>query len=357
VRVVVHAGLHKSGTTTTQTLWREGYRDSTEVVYPRRGGGAPGHHYLVRGLLSAFTEQTDPDLVRAGTRWALAGRRTPRLARALAEAEASGARAFVLSAEVLDRVRPRDVEVLREAFRGHRVEWLLTATAPAHRWSAGWTTLVKHGLGDYPAEAGHTLLRFAALSPGRLEELAGLFAQVSDAPPEAPRLVVRLVRSTPPEPDLPASLSASMGLPPPATMTAGVANASLGRSAEILCRLNRADRTLGLDAAGRAALNGLTDVVWRESAEAAARFAIAPEVERAAQEEHRWLSSPPPGVEVHDPHELLRTWTRLDLPQWYVDLTRLESLHPDLGDRDAETPQGEARWRERQRQAALAAHR
>ena len=66
VRIILHAGLHKSGTTSLQVSWNAAYADHPDVWYPRRGGGRPpGHHDLVRPLLRAFGEDGAPDLVAA----------------------------------------------------------------------------------------------------------------------------------------------------------------------------------------------------------------------------------------------------------------------------------------------------
>ena len=92
-------------------------------------------------------------------------------------------------------------------WRDERVTLVLTATAPMHRWCSGWQTLVKHGLAQYPADAARHIVEFAALRAGRLAELVDLIPASS--------CIVRLVRNSPPEPDLAADLAAAVGLPEP----------------------------------------------------------------------------------------------------------------------------------------------
>ena len=65
MQVIVHAGLHKSGTTSLQEAWRRAYADHPAVWYPPPPPGPPGHHRLFRPLLRAFTDGLAPDLLGA----------------------------------------------------------------------------------------------------------------------------------------------------------------------------------------------------------------------------------------------------------------------------------------------------
>ena len=85
-----------------------------------------------------------------------------------------GSGRLLLSSEDLDRARAEDRAGLRSALGDHEVTLVLTATRPVHRWCSGWQTLVRHGLAEYPADATRHVLDFAALRPGRLEELTKL---------------------------------------------------------------------------------------------------------------------------------------------------------------------------------------
>ena len=76
VRIILHAGLHKSGTTSVQAGWSSAYADHPDVVYPG-GDGPPGHHDLFRPLLVAFSEGRAADLAGARARYALRGARGP----------------------------------------------------------------------------------------------------------------------------------------------------------------------------------------------------------------------------------------------------------------------------------------
>lgn len=343
MRIVVHAGLHKSGTTTVQSRWKaayDGVGPSAGVRYPRRGNdGPPGHHYLTRSLQVAFTEQRDPDLVLASTKHALRGGHVPSLANVVRRAAEDDVETLVISTEDLDRSRPEDAARIAEAWQGHEVHLLLTVTSPVHRWCSGWQELVKHGLADYPCDAVPQVLRFAAL--GRLPEIVETLSPA--------RTVVRLVRTSPVESLLPEDLATLMGLPAPRPVAgvAGVAaNASLGRDAEIVLRLNRAGLGVGTDREGREHLRRIRAAgVTYVEVDAADRYAVPTELADLAAAEASWLA----GMGAVDPHVLLADWIDLEPPEWYAALASYSAVL-DLPDEPVVV--GEAAWRERQRRAA-----
>jgi hypothetical protein len=345
VRIILHAGLHKSGTTSLQASWNAAYADHRDVWYPRRGdGGPPGHHDLVRPLLTAFTEGRDVDLVAAGVAWSLRPKRGESLDDVIAAARERGAGTLLLSSEDLDRARQSDRETLDKVLGGEDVTLLLTATRPAHRWCSGWQTLVKHGLAQYPRDAEPLLLDFAALRPGRLSELLDLVP--------AARRVVRLVRSSPPEPDLAADVAEALGLPDH-ELAAGrpLQNTSLGTDTEVVLRINRADLALGTSRDGKRLLAELRGdgFSYREDPGLAERYALTDAHADGAAAEALWLASPGAGIEVLDPHGLLTDWADPTVPEWYAEISRREAVVPALEPREDRETQ---LWRVRQERAA-----
>jgi hypothetical protein len=341
VRIVLHAGLHKSGTTSIQGAWKRAYGRPSEVWYPPPPPGPPGHHRLTRPLVRAFVDGLAPDLAGASIAYAArdrAGRQS--LADVVADAESRGVSTLLLSSELLDRTRPEDTAGLAAAFGGRDVTLVLTATRPVHRWCSGWQTLVKHGLAEYPADAAHHVLDFAALNPGRLRELTEILP--------ATRTVVRLVRLSPPEPSLAADLAAALGLPPGATMPeAEVLNTSLGVDTEVVVRMNRADLALGADRAGLALLDRLRGggFAYRDAPELAARYVLPDAVLEAAHDEQAWLG----GLPALDPHGVLGSWTDPTVPGWYETISRREAVVPELDDAE---DQPTLLWRARQERSA-----
>ncbi len=341
MQVIVHAGLHKSGTTSLQESWRRAYADHPAVWYPPPPPGPPGHHRLFRPLLRAFTDGLAPDLLGASIAFQGRGGGRQTLADVLAEARRNEVGTLVLSSEDLDRAHEEDRAALERVLGDERVTLVLTATAPIHRWCSGWQTLVKHGLAQYPADAARHVVEFAALRPGRLAELTQLIP--------ASERVVRLVRNSPPEPDLAADLATALGLPDAGRAVAmPVQNASLATDTEVVLRINRADLALGTDRVGRDLLERLRGdgFAYREAPGLEERYAVPDEVLKAAAVEAAWLG----GLDsLLDPHGLLATWTDPALPEWYRTISRREAVVPELeGAEDRETQL----WRARQERGA-----
>jgi hypothetical protein len=166
--------------------------------------------------------------------------------------------------------------------------------------------------------------------------------------------VVRLVRNSPPEPDLAADLSAALGLPDAERAVAlPVRNASLGTDTEVVLRINRADLALGTDRRGKQLLDRLRSdgFAYRDDPGLEQRYAVPDVVGEAARAEAAWLAGldGTQGTRLLDPHRLLETWTDPALPDWYRTISRREAVVPELeGAEDRETQL----WRARQQRAA-----
>ncbi len=353
MRIVLHAGLHKSGTTSIQGSWLGAYADHPDAWYPAPPPGPPGHHRLFRPLVGEFVDGAAPDLAGAAIAFHARGRVRQSLVDVIATARQRQVGTLVLSSEILDRIRESDRAGLAAALGDEDVTVVLTATRPVHRWCSGWQTLVKHGLAEYPADAARHVVRFAALERGRLAELADLLP--------ARRVVVRLVRNSPPEPDLGVDLAVALGLPdaPPRADTRPVLNPSLGTDTEVMLRVNRADLALGADREGLDLLQRLrgSGFTYRDAPQLAERYAVPDAVLEAAEVEQAWLSglSGPEGgrCTLLDPHGVLSTWTDPALPEWYATVSSREAVVPELdaaavraGDRETQL------WRARQERAA-----
>ncbi len=358
MRIVLHAGLHKSGTTSIQGGWKHAYGEHREVWYPPPPPGPPGHHRLVRPMLRGFVDGLSPDLVRASVAFHEQTHKRQTLAGVVAEAEQRGVPTLLLSSEDLDRAREEDRPGLRRALGDHEVTVVLTATRPVHRWCAGWQTLVRHGLAEYPADAARHVIDFAALRPGRLQELAALVPGAA--------CVIRLVRHSPVEPDLAADLATALGFPDAERAAAQpVLNPSLGTDTEVVLRINRADLALGTDRQGKEVLSRLRGdgFVYREAPELADRYAIPPQVLDHAAGEQAWLrdtARAADGPTILDPYGVLDTWTDPGVSEWYDVVSRREAVLPELDDEaaDRETQLWKARqqrfayWKRLQQLAA-----
>lgn len=344
VRIVLHAGLHKSATTFTQSFWGQVYNEPGETWYPVRDGHRPsGHQYLFRPLLRAFTACDDADLVLAS----MTARPEPEtLADVVARAEREGVETLLLSCEDVDRVQRADLPGLLGALGRHDVTLLLTVTRPVHRWCANWQTMVRRGLAENPRGAARQIERIAALTPGRLEELARWIP--------AARRVVRIVETDPPEPDLPRDLARVLGLPDIGEQPAALSrNVSLGVDIEVLRRINAADQGIGTFRGGAERLSVLRGdgFAYRDVEGLEPEFVVSETCWEAARVEQDFLARPLADleVEVHDPHDLLARWLDPEPPTWYSRISRQEAVVPAL---DVLPAVGEQLWRIRQERAA-----
>lgn len=304
MRVVLHAGLHKSGTTSVQAAFRAGFPANGPVCYPAVDGAfRTGHARLVWPLMAATGTQaaahppdrTLADLVRA--------------------AAARGAEAFVLSSEELTRLGPADVDRLADALGGPADVALVTVTPPAHRWAAAWAEIAKGGYPGRPADALPHIAETMHLAEGALARYLALLP--------ARRRMVRIVRTDPPEPELPGAVAAALGLPLPARMYP-VINTSTGTRAELSRRLSVAGLPARPDPDGlHARALDLLSPAWRPRPgrrHDAAAWRPPAWLGAAAAVERDFLRVPQDGLAVEDPHGLLPGWADARPPAWMTAL-------------------------------------
>ncbi|WP_237447795.1 hypothetical protein [Nocardioides flavescens] len=203
---------------------------------------------------------------------------------------------------------------------------------------------MKHGLASYPAEVTELLADFAALNVGRLEELVRVLG--------APETLIRVVRTSPAEPDLAQSLASALGLPDLKALPPSLSNSSLGRDTEVLLRLNRCGRALGLDStsAGLLAAWGSAPRSYLERPELVSKYELPGSFDSAASQEAAWLRNAPEGVTVLDPTRALDGWGSRDVPEWYADASRREACVPERLEEESEAIQ---LWRARQQVQVL----
>ena len=345
MKVVLHAGLHKSGTTSVQGAWRAAFGELDTIWYPRPWAPLPGHHAQVWHLLDAYTETQAADLEWSHT---LTTRTQPPLSSFFERAREGGVETLLLSSEELDRMQPSDAPRFAELLDGHEVTLLLTVTRPLHRWSSGWQTLVKHGLAHYPGDAAAYILSYGCLEPNRLEELVGML--------DVDRRIVRVVRTSPPERALPRELLAAAGVDwPEGTVAPEVRNPSLGTDVEVLRRMNELDLGLGTkEPRARRRMEALVASATdqRSPAGLADRYRPPPELWVAAAAERDYLSTraEAAGVQVLDPHGELESWTEDQPSSWYRTIAERELVVPGLDEPTMSTD--ERLWRVRQQRSA-----
>lgn len=346
MRIVLHAGLHKSGSTSVQGGWHAAFSELGPVWYPKRPADRlPGHHGAVWPLLDAYNNVEPADLAWA---YYLRGPGGRDLGDYVRRAEEAGVEVLLISTEELDRLQASDIPRFREILDGHEVTFLLTVTRPLQRWSSGWQTMVKHGLGQYPRDAAHHITSYCSLDMGRVEELSQILG--------AERSLIRVVRTSPPEEDLPRQLVEAVGVTwPEDVVVPPIRNVSLGPDIEVLRRMNELDLYLGtVEKGGRKRLRQLMESSRGEVSVPglAERYAPPPEFWAAAEAEQQFLAegAAAVGVEVLDPHGQLETWTDKTPSAWYQRISERELDIPELG-APLEAP--DQLWRVRQERTSL----
>lgn len=346
MRIVLHAGLHKSGSTSVQGAWHAAFSEPGPVWYPRRPADRlPGHHAAVWPLLSAYNHVEAADLA-----WAhyLRGPGRGGLGDYVRRAEESGVEVLLISTEELDRLQAADVPGFREILGAHDVTFLLTVTRPLHRWASGWQTMVKHGLAQYPRDAAPHVMSYGCLGLGRVAELSQLLG--------AQRSLVRVVRTSPPEEDLPRQLVEAVGVAwPEDVVVPPIRNVSLGADVEVLRRMNELDLGLGtIEKGGRKRLRQLVESARGEVSVPglAERYAPPPEFWDAVEAERQFLAegAAAVGVEVLDPHGQLSTWADKTPSEWYQ---RISERELDIAELGAPREAHDQLWRVRQERTSL----
>lgn len=346
MRIVLHAGLHKSGSTSVQGGWHAAFSAPGPVWYPRRPAGRlPGHHAAIWPLLDAYNSVEPADLTWASLQ---RGPRRQTLRDYVRSAEEAGVEVLLISTEELDRLQASDLPRFREILAGHEVTFLLTVTRPLQRWCSGWQTMVKHGLAQYPRDAAAHITSYGSLGMGRVAELAQILG--------AERSLVRVVRTSPPEEDLPRQLLEAVGVAWPADVVVPpIRNVSLGADVEVLRRMNELDLSLGtMEKGDRKNLRRLIASAQGERSVPglAERYEPPPEFWAAAEAEQEFLaeSAAAVGVEVLDPHGQLASWTDKTPSQWYQQISEHELDIPELGE---PLEVEELLWRVRQQRSSL----
>lgn len=312
MEICVHAGLHKSGTTTVQHAFAAEFGAVGRVWYPVLGHPEIVNHApLVWPFLSALVADPHYDTV---VNQRLGGPAT--LQDAIEFAAEHGVEKLVISSESLDTLVDDDVAGLHEAFRGHPVRVLFTVTSPLHRWASIWQEFVRHGFGAAPAPAESLLVEASGL---RLDRLSGLIERFP-----ADRKHVRIVSRTSVDTTLTQSVADIFGLGQMRSGSSEPRNESLGDDSVLIAFLN-----------SRAMINGVLVAKDRSFVEEKKReigrrriddfsvedFAVPEVVSTVAEAEREYLAGAARtgAIILDDPADELARWAEVGLPTWYVE--------------------------------------
>ena len=236
MRVVLHIGLHKSGTSTVQQAWNNAFSRGKRVWYPWLPHG-PSHALVawwVRDKKGVPAKRSLLDI--------------------LGEADRRHTEVLLLSSEELHEATPEQCARMRSLLAHREVSLLITLTQPTYRWPSLWQEMVKHGWAAPQAKSISQVDEPGVMGAGRLEELVERWG-VEDA-------TICLVRQHPPEVRLVERVSDLMEVPMPSRLRRDMrpVNTSLGDAeTRMLCEINRlAPDTRGIESArGRAVVAAL----------------------------------------------------------------------------------------------------
>jgi len=320
MEICLHAGLHKSGTTTVQAAFASAFGERGRVWYPGMGHPAIVHHAsLVWPLVGATRTHPHFD---ATVNSRMGG--PPTFADAVRQAESAGVEKLVISCETFDQLRDDDVDALREACLGHPVRVVFTVTPPLHRWASLWQELVRHGLGAAPRPAEQILVETTLLRRGSLRGLIERFPAATKC--------VRLVSRSRVDESLVASVADLMDLDVELPPDPPALNESLGADAALIAHLNGVGKASGV----YSPKDRETVAKWR--AEAGGRrvddfserdFAIPDGVADAARDERDFLlaAAQRGSIVLGGAVDDLDRWDEVGLPAWYEEI-RADSTGP-----------------------------
>lgn len=310
MRIIVHAGLPKTGTTSLQRDWSSWFGAMGEIWYPEPADGKNGHHQLLGPLVRGHGASAEARI-----------RAQRDLPKVVELARASGVRTLLLSDEYLSAFTQGDAVAIEAALDGQPDVLLVTLTQPRLRAASNWQQTIR---GGYPAKVPRESR--LGYSPDRIAQLLSHFP--------ARHRTIRLVRNKPPEEDLAKSLAVALGIEASICGEPGAPlNVGQGTAGELLRRLNSLGVTKGLgDPVSRSRYEEMRRH-WRPepASEPNVDFELPTYLSDESRQEREWLEdlSVKPDVTMLDPHDLLAEWDRIEEPAWLSQL-REASWHPAL---------------------------
>ena len=130
MKIILHPGLHKTGTTSIQRFLRTAFsgEEPGRVWYPMTPIDSPGHATLPKALRKEETREEGLATLRSHVE----------------RASARGTQVLVLSAEDISRLKSPVLAQMRQCFGQHQLQLIVTLTSYKARAVSQWQEGVKH---------------------------------------------------------------------------------------------------------------------------------------------------------------------------------------------------------------------
>lgn len=157
MRVILHVGPHKTGTTSVQSFLSSSVgsrRPAATVWYPLPKENGPGHAALAWETLGLYGVKP-----------------TDELHKLLQRARDSDVERLILSAEDFSRAYFKGIERLRAVLAGRALHLVVSLSAPSWRAISIWQEMVKHGARMHLTTRPDAILKSPGLQPDLLSVL------------------------------------------------------------------------------------------------------------------------------------------------------------------------------------------
>ena len=155
MRIKLHVGPHKTGTTSIQRYLLDNYgaiNPHAELWYPAPNVDGPGHARLAYGLLKGSMELAD--IVK------MAG--------------SADVRCLILSSEEFSLIDEKAARCFVEAVGSYQVDLIVTLSSVLRRIASMWQERIKHGFYDKLGESLDRILERPGLNPNFVSHLSEL---------------------------------------------------------------------------------------------------------------------------------------------------------------------------------------
>lgn len=319
MKIIIHAGLHKSGTTYVQNTWRNWFHEDNFTYYPDFSNLNSGHELIAWHNSQAYHLTKVPYLAFYKSR----NLPTQSLSSLIQFSQYNNYQTLLISAEEFDNYTKSDLESLNKELAGCDVTLIITITPPTHRYFSGWQELVKHAFKKNYFFGFNNIIRFSKLKKSQLNKFISKFPATTKE--------IYLVDPSQIDPHLPAKLlhnCTDIKFTEKELITEFY-NRNIGGSIGILHFLNKKGYTAGI-------LNEYSNSLFSkqisENSITAKKSKISLNIIvsilkiKSVKEKNNLKKLESDGtVVIRDPNNILKHWDQLWVPAWLDNMLKVKS--------------------------------